>query len=168
MIMPATIKPSVSICFVCLGNICRSPTAEGVFTKLVRDAGLSGKIAIDSAGTGAWHKGELADKRARQEAQRRGIELHSVARQITAKDFELHDLLIAMDRNNVADLQALARGTIERGKIKLFRSFDPLSPGGAEIPDPYYGGPEGFSEVFDLCTAAGRGLLAHVRKTYRL
>jgi protein-tyrosine phosphatase len=157
----------VSICFVCLGNICRSPTAEGVFAKLVVDAGLRERIAIDSAGTGAWHKGELADKRARQEASRRGIELQSVARQFTRIDFDRHDLIIAMDRTNVADLQALARNDADRSKIKLYRAFDPLSPGDAEVPDPYYGGPEGFARVFDLCTAAGKGLLAHVRKTYR-
>lgn len=166
--MPAIVKPSVSICFVCLGNICRSPTAEGVFAKLVGDAGLREKIAIDSAGTGAWHKGELADKRARQEAARRGFELRSVARQFVRQDFERNDLVIGMDRTNVADLQALARTESERSKIKLFRSFDPLSPSDAEIPDPYYGGPEDFARVFDMCTAASRGLLGHVRKTYRL
>ncbi|HVI01032.1 MAG TPA: low molecular weight protein-tyrosine-phosphatase [Enhygromyxa sp.] len=159
-------KPRVSICFVCLGNICRSPTAEGVFAKLVVDAGLREQIAIDSAGTGAWHKGELADKRARQEAARRGIELTSVARQFTRLDFDRHDLIIAMDRTNVADLQALARNEADRTKIKLFRAFDPLSLGDSEVPDPYYGGPEGFARVFDLCTAAGKGLLAHVRSTY--
>jgi protein-tyrosine phosphatase len=162
--MSATVR--VSVCFVCLGNICRSPTAEGVFTKLVADAGLRERIAIDSAGTGAWHKGELADKRARQEAERRGLELRSVARQFTRIDFDRHDLIVAMDRSNVADLQALARSEVERAKIKLLRSFDPLSPSEAEVPDPYYGGPEGFGRVFDMCTAAGRGLLAHVRKTY--
>ena len=159
-------KPRVSICFVCLGNICRSPTAEGVFAKLVVDAGLREQIAIDSAGTGAWHKGELADKRARQEAARRGVELTSVARQFTRLDFDRHDLIIAMDRTNVADLQALARNEADRTKIKLFRAFDPLSLGDSEVPDPYYGGPEGFARVFDLCTAAGKGLLAHVRSTY--
>ncbi|MFO7564441.1 MAG: low molecular weight protein-tyrosine-phosphatase [Enhygromyxa sp.] len=164
--MPVIIEPAVSVCFICLGNICRSPTAEGVFTQLVSEAGLREQIAIDSAGTGAWHKGELADKRARAEAARRGLELRSVARQFVRGDFERHDLLIAMDRSNVADLQALARSEAERDKIRLFRSFDPLSPADAEIPDPYYGGPEGFARVFDLCTAASRGLLAHIRTTY--
>jgi protein-tyrosine phosphatase len=166
MLTPA--NPRVSICFVCLGNICRSPTAEGVFAKLVADAGLREKIAIDSAGTGAWHKGELADKRARQEAERRGIELRSVARQIIRLDFDRHDLLIAMDKTNVGDLQAFARNDADRAKIKLFRSFDPMSPSDAEIPDPYYGGPEGFARVFDMCAAASKGLLAYVRKTYGL
>ncbi len=166
--MPASVSaPSqVSVCFVCLGNICRSPTAEGVFTKLVTDAGVRDRIGIDSAGTGAWHKGELADKRARQEATRRGIELHSVARQFVRSDFERHDLIVAMDRANVADLRALARSGVDRGKIRLFRTFDPLSPNDAEIPDPYYGGPDGFVRVFDMCEAAGRGLLAHMRSTY--
>jgi protein-tyrosine phosphatase len=166
--MSTNTKPRVSVCFVCLGNICRSPTAEGVFTKLVVDAGLRERIAIDSAGTGAWHAGELADERARQEATRRRIELHSVARQFTRLDFDRHELILAMDRTNVAALQALARNDADRAKIKLYRSFDPLSPGDAEVPDPYYGGPEGFARVFDLCTAAGNGLLAYVRKTYEL
>jgi protein-tyrosine phosphatase len=166
--MPALPNARVSICFVCLGNICRSPTAEGVFGKLVVNAGLREKIAIDSAGTGAWHKGELADLRARQEAEKRGIELRSVARQITRADFDRHDLLVAMDRNNVADLQALARNSKDREKIVLFRSFDPASPKDSEIPDPYYGGPDGFAQVFDMCAAASKGLLEHVRKTYGL
>ena len=157
-----------SICFVCLGNICRSPTAEGVFTKLVADAGLRDRIRIDSAGTGAWHKGELADKRARQEASRRGVELDSVARQFVTADFDEHDLIIAMDRENLAALEQLARSSADRAKIKLFRSFDPLSPDNAEIPDPYYGGLDGFERVFDLCEAAGRGLLVHVRASFRL
>jgi protein-tyrosine phosphatase len=164
--MPAIHTPAVSVCFICLGNICRSPTAEGVFGHMVSTAGLREVIAVDSAGTGAWHKGELADKRAREEALRRGIELRSVARQFVRQDFERHDLLIAMDRSNVADLQALARSDEERAKIRLFRSFDPLSPAEAEIPDPYYGGPEGFARVFDLCKDASRGLLAYIRSTY--
>lgn len=164
--MSAIRKPAVSVCFICLGNICRSPTAEGVFGHMVGLAGLREVIAVDSAGTGAWHKGELADKRAREEAARRGIELRSVARQVVRQDFERHDLLLAMDGNNVADLQALARSDAERAKIRLFRSFDPLSPSEAEVPDPYYGGPEGFARVFDLCTAASKGLLAHIRKTH--
>src|SRR5690606_16845115 len=102
-------KPSVSVCFVCLGNICRSPTAEGVFTRLVVDAGLRDTIAVDSAGTGAWHKGELADKRARQEGERRGVELRSVARQFEVEDFDRHDLIVAMDRSNVTELEGMAR-----------------------------------------------------------
>jgi len=166
--MTAPAKPTVSLCFVCLGNICRSPTAEGVFAKLVTEAGLRDQITIDSAGTGAWHKGELADKRARQEASRRGMTLDSVARQFQAEDFDRFDLLIAMDRSNVGDLEALARTAEQRAKIRLFRSFDPLSPNDSEIPDPYYGDADGFARVFDLCTAAGGGLLAYVRSTYRL
>ncbi len=167
--MPTPSAPSrISVCFVCLGNICRSPTAEGVFTKLVVDAGLRGKIKIDSAGTGAWHKGELADKRARAEAGKRGIELTSVARQFTRTDFDRHDLIVAMDQSNVADLGAMARNSGDREKIRLFRSFDPMSPKDAEIPDPYYGGLDGFARVFDLCEAASRGLLAYLRATYNI
>jgi protein-tyrosine phosphatase len=161
-------KPSVSVCFVCLGNICRSPTAEGVFTRLVVDAGLRDTIAIDSAGTGAWHKGELADKRARQEGERRGVELRSVARQFEVEDFDRHDLIVAMDRSNVTELEGMARSAGDRAKIVMLRSFDPLSPADAEIPDPYYGGVEGFSWVFDLCEAACKGLLGYVRDRFKV
>ena len=167
MARPAS-KPVVSVCFVCLGNICRSPTAEGVFAKLVADAGLRERVAIDSAGTGAWHKGELADKRARQEGERRGIELTSVARQFIPTDFNRHDLIVAMDQDNVAELQRIARTDGQRAKIVLLRSFDPRSPRDAEVPDPYYGGLDGFARVFDLCQVACEGLLAHVREQYGL
>jgi protein-tyrosine phosphatase len=156
----------VSVCFVCLGNICRSPSAEGVFTKLVAEAGLRGRIRADSVGTGAWHKGERADKRARTEAERRGYELHSVARQITPTDFTAHDLLIGMDNGNIRDLQAIAPKTINTAKFSLLRSYDPLSPIGAEVPDPYYGGVEDFSRMFDLVEASCRGLLARIRSEY--
>ncbi|PRP92457.1 Low molecular weight protein-tyrosine-phosphatase YfkJ [Enhygromyxa salina] len=166
--MSAPAQKKVSICFVCLGNICRSPTAEGVLTKLVADVGLRGRIRVDSVGTGAWHKGELADKRARKEARRRGFELHSIARQITPEDFDNHDLLIGMDRGNVSDLEALAPSAEARAKIRLLRAFDPISPDSAEIPDPYYGGPEDFRLAFDLVEAACKGLLNHLRERYGL
>ena len=158
----------ISICFVCLGNICRSPTAEGVLAKLVADAGLRGRVRVDSCGTGAWHKGERADKRARTEAEGRGYELNSVARQITAEDFEKHELLIGMDRSNVSNLQSMAPNAKARAKIKLLRSFDPLAPEGAEVPDPYYGKPEDFQYMFDLVEAACKGLLDDIRDRYRL
>ncbi|PRQ09945.1 low molecular weight protein-tyrosine-phosphatase [Enhygromyxa salina] len=158
----------LSVCFVCLGNICRSPTAEGVFTKLVVDAGLRGRIRVDSVGTGAWHKGERADKRARTEAQRRGYDLQSVARQITTADFTNHNLLIGMDLTNLRELEALAAKSNGTAKISLLRSYDPLSPTDAEVPDPYYGGVEDFTRMFDMVEAACKGLLARLRSEWGL
>jgi protein-tyrosine phosphatase len=158
----------LSICFVCLGNICRSPMAEGVLNKLIADVGLRGRVRVDSCGTGGWHKGERADKRARDLASSRGYELNSVARQITNEDFGNFDLLVGMDKNNVRDLQELAPDAKAKLKIKLLRDFDPLSPKGAEIPDPYYGSSEDFQRAFDMVETACRGLLQHVRERYRL
>ena len=150
------------ICFVCLGNICRSPTAEGVMTKLVRDAGLADRVTIDSAGTGDWHVGELADPRTRAAAKRRGLELTHRARQFTRADLDRFDLVVAMDTENLRQLELVAakRTTPE---IRLLCSFDPASEAGACVPDPYAGGPDGFEHVLDLCERACAGLLEHVR-----
>ncbi|KIG11712.1 Low molecular weight protein tyrosine phosphatase [Enhygromyxa salina] len=167
--VPGLVGPfKLSVCFVCLGNICRSPTAEGVLTKLVADAGLRGRIRVDSVGTGAWHKGERADKRARTEAQRRGYDLQSVARQITSADFTTHDLLIGMDHANLRELEALAAKTTSTAKFSLLRSYDPLAPADSEVPDPYYGGLEEFARMFDMVEAACRGLLARLRSEHGL
>jgi protein-tyrosine phosphatase len=158
----------VSVCFVCLGNICRSPMAEGIMTKLVSEAGLRGRIRIDSVGTGAWHKGERADKRARDLASLHGYELLSVCRQITANDFVNHDLLIAMDQQNVRDLIEVAPDAKGKLKVKLLRDFDPRSPKGSEVPDPYYGGAEDFRKAFELIESACKGLLDHLRTQHGL
>ncbi len=152
----------VAVCFVCLGNICRSPTAEGVFLGLVEERGLLQKIRIDSAGTGGWHVGEAADKRARATARKRGIDLPSRARQFTEDDFFVFDYVLAMDRANFADLCDLAPGAEACDKVYLFRDFDPNAPRESDVPDPYYGGPRGFDDVFDLCEASARGLLDHI------
>jgi protein-tyrosine phosphatase len=154
----------VRICFVCLGNICRSPTAEGVMRALVERAGLADRIEIDSAGTGAWHVGEPADERARAAAARRGFDLTSVARKVTRADFDRFDYLIAMDRENVMALERMAPDKVARGKVRLLRSFDPAAPRGAPVPDPYYGGDDGFETVLDVCDAACRGLLEHIAR----
>jgi low molecular weight protein-tyrosine phosphatase len=159
---------TVRICFVCLGNICRSPTAEGVMRSQVEAAGLARAIEIDSAGTGAWHIGDLPDSRARLEASRRGIELDSLARQFSTADFEHFDLVVAMDLDNVADLHALATHDGHRQKVRLLRDFDPHAPEGAGVPDPYYGGDEGFAEVFDLVEAACAGLVEHLQREHDL
>jgi protein-tyrosine phosphatase len=158
----------IRICFVCLGNICRSPTAEGIMLALVKEAGLHDHITIDSAGTGAWHVGERADPRSRETAARRGVELPSVARRFEPGDFARFDYVIAMDAENLADLRALARKAGHTEKIHLLRRFDAEAPEDAPVPDPYYGGDRGFDDVFDICHAACRGLLEHVVATHGL
>ena len=159
-------RARVHLCFVCLGNICRSPTAEGVMRRLVADAGLADVIAIDSAGTAAYHVGERADPRARQHAAGRGLSLDSRARQFTSRDFAVMDYVLAMDASNLQDLRALDGADAYEGRLALLRSFDPIAPEGAEVPDPYYGGERGFEEVLDLCEAACRGLLDDVRERH--
>jgi protein-tyrosine phosphatase len=151
------------LCFVCMGNICRSPTAHGVMEHLVREAGLAGRIEIDSAGTGAWHVGELPDPRARAAAKKRGYDLSHRARRFTSEDFTRFDLVLAMDRENLASLHRLARGSGHAASVRLLRSFDPDAPEGAEVPDPYYREDDGFEHVLDMCERACRGLLQHVR-----
>jgi protein-tyrosine phosphatase len=153
------------VLFVCLGNICRSPTAEGVMRQLVREAGLEESIELDSAGTGGWHVGSPPDARARAAARARGIALDGSARQFVADDFDDFDLVLAMDRSNMRELRQLARGEEERAKVRLLREFDPASAGDEdpEVPDPYYGAPGGFDEVLDLVQAACTGLLGRIR-----
>jgi len=157
----------VRLLFVCLGNICRSPTAEGVMRSLVSDAALQNEIEVDSAGTGGWHVGGPPDERASATASRRGVELSGAARQVRAADFEDFDLLLAMDASNLRDLQRAAPGELERAKVRLLREFDAASVerGETDVPDPYYGGPGGFEQVFDVVSSACEGLLAHVRAT---
>ena len=158
----------VAVSFVCMGNICRSPTAEAVMRHLVREAGLDHAIAIDSAGTGAWHEGEERDRRSRAVAKRRGMPITGPARQFARGDFDRFDLVLALDEENARDLRSLAPTDEARAKIRLLREFDKDAAPGAEVPDPYYGGPEGFERVFDICLEACRGLLDYLRKTHRL
>ena len=131
--------------------------------RLLRDEGLEDEIQIDSAGTGGWHVGNPPDERATEAAFRRGITLEGAARQVRPSDFEDYDLLLAADRENLADLRAIAPDDEARAKVRLLREFDPGSHGDLDVPDPYYGGPGGFEEVLDLVEAACRGLLAEVR-----
>jgi protein-tyrosine phosphatase len=156
----------VRLLFVCLGNICRSPTAEGVMRSLVAGEGLQGAVQIDSAGTGAWHVGSAPDARASQAARARGVTLEGHARQVRVDDFNDFDLLIGMDASNVSELARLAPGAEERAKVRLLREFDPASAGASnlDVPDPYYGAAGGFEEVFELVHAACEGLLADVRE----
>jgi len=153
------------ILMVCMGNICRSPTAEGVMRSLVREAGLEDEIQIDSAGTGGWHVGDPPDRRATQAAKARGVVLEGAARQITSRDFEDYDLLLAMDRENLRGIREVAPSPEAARKARLLREFDPASAGGPDldVPDPYYGGPNGFELVLDQVEAACRALLGELR-----
>jgi protein-tyrosine phosphatase len=158
------------ILFVCMGNICRSPTAEGVMRGLLRDAGLEDRVELDSAGTGGWHAGDPPDARATAAARTRGVVLDGAARAVTAEDFEHFDLLLAMDRENERDLLARAPDAEARAKVRLLREFDPeaVAAGDLDVPDPYYGGVHGFEHVLDLVEAACRGLLAQLRAEGRV
>ncbi len=156
----------VRLLFVCLGNICRSPTAEGVMRRLVREAGLEDEIEVESAGTGDWHLGEPPDARATAAAGGRGIVLEGAARQVTRDDLRAFDLVLAADRDNRAALLALAGGDpAARERIRMLREFDPQAAarGDLDVPDPYFGGEDGFDHVLDLVEAACRGLLDHAR-----
>jgi protein-tyrosine phosphatase len=157
------------ILFVCMGNICRSPTAEGVMRRLLDDAGLSDRIELDSAGTGDWHVGNPPDARASEAALRRGITLDGAARQVRPEDFERFDMIVAMDRRNVRELLALAPDEDAAEKVRLLREFDPASAGAPDldVPDPYYGGDHGFETVLDMVEAACRGLLDELRSAGR-
>lgn len=150
------------ICFVCTGNICRSPTAEGVMRAVVTEAGLADRFELDSAGTTGWHAGELPDPRTIATARRRGVALTHRARQLVAADLDRFDRLVAMDATNLRNIAPIV-GNRGAAKIGLLRAFDPAAPPGAEVADPYYGGQRGFEEVYDQCVAACRGLLAAVR-----
>ncbi len=166
--MSSSAAAPVRLCFVCLGNICRSPTAEGIMRAIVRDAGLSARIDVESAGTGSWHLGERPDRRASTTAAARGVSLDSRAQQFMPEDFDRFDYVLVVDERVRSEIQGLARTGAERRKVHLLRAFDPASPAGAAVPDPYYGGQDGFDEVFDICDAACRGLLGHLRETHTL
>ena len=153
----------VQVLFVCLGNICRSPMAEGVFRHLVAEAGLIDVVSADSAGTGPWHVGKPPDKRGRATAARHGIDIGDQrARQIAADDFAAFDYVLAMDGDN---LQTLLRAapTAYQDRVKLFLNFSTAAEG-SDVPDPYYGGPEGFDDVFAMVQDAARGLLRHIQQ----
>ena len=153
----------MKVCFVCLGNICRSPTAESVMRQLVADAGLTGLIELDSAGTSRYHIGDRPDPRALAEAARRGVPMDHRARQLTADELQRWDLVLGMDAQNVRDVRGLARGRPDVARIELLRSFDTQAGSGhLDVPDPYYGEAEDFAVMFDLVDSACRGLLAHL------
>jgi low molecular weight protein-tyrosine phosphatase len=153
----------IRVCFVCLGNICRSPTAEGVMRQLVESAGLSAEVDVDSAGTAGYHAGAPPDHRSAQAAARRGIRLTGRARRFEQSDWSEFDYVLAIDQSVWDDLHdGCPRGS--ESKLHLLRSFDAGSPPGAGVPDPYYGGEQGFEHVLDLCEAACRGLLGDIQQ----
>lgn len=158
---------TVKVLFVCMGNICRSPTAQGVFEKLVNEHALADRIVIDSAGTHAYHIGEVPDARATQAALRRGIDLTTQrARRVSPVDFEQFDYVLAMDSSNYADLSELCAD--EHGpKLRLFLEFA-STPGITDVPDPYYGGATGFERVLDMIEEGSIGLLEALRRQHGL
>jgi protein-tyrosine phosphatase len=135
---------------------------------LVKREGLADRIAISSAGTGDWHIGDPRDRRSHAVGVARGIPLEGVARQFTSRSFDGCDYVLAMDRANRDELLRLARTEEDKKKVRLLRSFDPDAPRDAEVPDPYYGGASGFEDVFDMCEAACRGLIQHLRQQHKL
>jgi len=159
--MPAksiTKEDPFRICFVCLGNICRSPTAEGIFQHLVNERGLEPYFEVDSAGTSAYHIGETPNSKSQQVANQHGVKLYSRARQFEYSDLEHYDLVLAMDRQNLRNVRNLDRKNRFEERIGLMRSFDP-KPDDGEVPDPYYGGMQGFENVFQVLKRSCERLL---------
>jgi len=154
------------ISFVCLGNICRSPLAQGVFQDLVNREKLDQKIFISSAGTGNWHIGNLPDERMRQTAQSKGIKLESRAQQFQSKDFNRFNLILAMDHSNLIRLSEIAPSPLPPNKLMLFRSFDPESNDDQNVPDPYYGGAKGFEEVYSMVKRTCPPLLDYIKSRF--
>lgn len=160
-------KRPIKVLFVCMGNICRSPSGEAVMNAYVKNAGLSDKIVCDSAGTIAYHAGEPADARMQTHAKKRNYHLTSISRQIRPDDFEQFDYIIAMDDENLHDMQAFIPDTAYVSKISKMTDYcGNDNPG--YVPDPYYGGASGFEKVLDLLEDACQGLLHHIRAAHNL
>ena len=154
-----TKKDPYKLIFVCLGNICRSPTGEGVFQHLVNERGLQPYFQVDSAGTSAFHIGEPANSKSQWTANQHGIKLNSKASRFTSQDLKEYDLILAMDHENLSNIQKLDTNGESSDKIKLMRDFDPEPEDGA-VPDPYYGGVQGFENVFQIVQRSCKNLLA--------
>ena len=157
----------VNVLFVCLGNICRSPLAEGIFSHLVSKQGLENKIKVESAGISGWHIGERPDSRSIEVANANGIELDSYGRKAITEDFKEFDYIIAMDRDNFSDLKKLPGKSREgAAKLYLIRDFDDLGKG-QDVPDPYYGGDEGFTYVYELLDRSCQNLLEEIKESHQ-
>ncbi|MGW3493300.1 low molecular weight protein-tyrosine-phosphatase [Streptomyces sp. NPDC001020] len=154
---------SYRVCFVCTGNICRSPMAEAVFRARVEEAGLDDLVEVDSAGTGGWHEGDGADPRTVAVLGANGYDSDHTARQFDRSWFSLLDLVIALDSGHLEVLRRLAPGPEDAAKVRLLRSYDPTADD-LDVPDPYYGGVDGFEECLEMVEAASAGLLAAVKE----
>ncbi|MFF9773052.1 low molecular weight protein-tyrosine-phosphatase [Streptomyces sp. NPDC013978] len=152
------------VCFVCTGNICRSPMAESVFRARIEEAGLGGLVEVDSAGTGGWHEGDAADPRTVSVLESNGYDSVHAARQFQVSWFSRLDLVIALDEGHLKALHRLAPTPADADKVRLLRSYDPAAGDDLDVPDPYYGGMDGFEECLELVEAASPGLLAAVRE----
>lgn len=157
----------IGVLFVCLGNICRSPMAEGVFKKHLDDKGLNDKVFADSSGTGAYHVGENPDHRMCETAKGYSIILDHKARQFSRLDFKKFDYILVMDEANFKDIKTLADDSADLAKIKLMRDFDPY-PESGNVPDPYYGGIDGFTTVYQILDRSTREFLDHLVKKHNL
>lgn len=159
-----TPEPQVRICFICWGNICRSPTAEGIMRALVDEAGLGDRITVDSAGTSTEELGNPVDRRAVKEAARRGIRLEHTAWQFQPEDFDRYDMVLVADTLNLNRMRRLVRNGDDVAKLRLLRELDPdHDRSDLDVPDPWYGGEEGFVHVYDLMETACRALLEELR-----
>jgi protein-tyrosine phosphatase len=150
------------ICFICLGNIIRSPLAEHLFMNKAREAGVSHKYQVSSAGLGPWHVGEQPDSRMRKIAARNGIQMSGRARQFNPTEFNDHDLILVMDRENMEGVKSLSRNEDHLRKIRMLREYDPEGGKNAAVPDPYYGGRNGFEEVYQIVDRSVSGLLDYL------
>jgi len=158
----------VKVLFVCLGNICRSPLAEGIFKYKVNEAGLDDVIIAESGGTSGWHIGERPDPRSVEVAKQNGIYLDSRGRKAVNEDFEIFDYIIAMDKNNFLDLKRLSGSSMDgAAKLMLMRDFDDIG-NGQDVPDPYYGGDDGFTYVFNLLDRSCQNLLEQIQEDHQL
>ena len=174
----------IGVLFVCLGNICRSPLAEGVFRGLVREVGLEDRFDVDSAGTSNYHRGEAPDPRTIETAARRGVKLTHASRQITGEDLHRFEYVMVMDAQNLAKVRRLADSVRPETEVRLLREYDPEAslagagraagrdgpavPAELEVPDPYFGGPEGFERVQEIVERSCLGLLEHIREEHGL
>ena len=147
------------ICFVCLGNIVRSPLAENMFRRLAEQSGQGQRFEVDSAGTGSWHLGEQPDERMRRVAERHGWKYSGQARQVRPADLDAFDLIVAMDQENRSNLLSMAKTPAQQAKIRLLREFDPQGGPDSDVPDPYYGGSDGFELVYQIVERSTQGLL---------